>query len=98
MKLENYNRYLKDLEGKLVIFRMQQVYSLGKDPYIDLINSVEEIEVKNIELTKDSYLHINNTFINLTPELYCTIEFNPDEMRFDCDGKDISLTISFDTK
>lgn len=54
--------------------------------------------MKNIELTKESYLHINDTFINLTPEIYCTIEFNPDEMRFDCDGENISLTISFDTK
>ena len=98
MKLENCNKYLKNLEGKLVIFRMQHVYSLGKNPYKDLINSVEEIEVKNIELTKESYLHINDTFINLTPEIYCTIEFNPDEMRFDCDGENISLTISFDTK
>lgn len=98
MKLKNYNGYLKSLEGKLVIFRMQQVYSLGKNPYIDLINLVEEIEVKNIELTKESYLHINNTFINITPELYCTIEFNPSEMRFNCDGENISLTISFDTK
>lgn len=98
MKSENYNKYLKTLEGKLVIFRMQQVYSLGKNPYIDLINSVEEIEVKNIELTKESYLHINNTFINITPELYCTIEFNPDEMRFNCDGENISLNISFGTK
>lgn len=43
MNLENCNKYLKNLEGKLVIFRMQQVYSLGKNPYRDLINSVEEI-------------------------------------------------------
>lgn len=98
MKLEDYNKYLKNLEGKIVIFRMQQVYSSGKNPYRDLINSVEEIEIKNIELTKESYLHINDTFINLTPELYYTIEFNPDEMRFNCDGESISLTISFDTK
>ncbi|MFQ9310579.1 MAG: hypothetical protein ACLR2K_11575 [Paraclostridium sordellii] len=96
MSVENCNEYLKNLEGKIVIFRMQQVYAFGKEPYKDLINIVKEIEIKDIELTKDSYLKINDTFVNLTPDVYFIREFNPDEMRFDCDGEKLSLTISFD--
>jgi hypothetical protein len=98
MCIETCNEYLKKLEGKIVILKMQQVYSINKEPYQDLINSIEEITIKNISLNSDSYLCINNTFINLTPECYHTREFNSDEMRFDCENENLSLTISFNAQ